>query len=148
MMGTPGPDALSEKLLALDDLTHAERDELKIMLRARRAGARFTRFLSDHSTGFFTNEPDEPEHTQVTPKNLTDVAKAIYRARSGYLHAGDPMFLSPIFPDTHWHMNPAVGKIWQNRQFTEEQRLPCVDFFHRLVRHCLLKRIVDLAGKA
>jgi len=60
----------------------------------------------------------------------------------------DPMYLSAIFPGSpQWHSDPSVGRTWQNRSFTQEQKLPCADFFHRLVRHCLLARIDELAAE-
>jgi hypothetical protein len=139
-------DSLSEKLLALEGLSDAEREELKVTLQARRARVRFVAFLDRYSKGFFDGEPKEPAHTQVTPENLPDVATAIYRARSGYLHGGDPMYVSRRmgqFPA--WHMEPTVGKWEQNRAFTAAQKLPTTEFFHRLVRHCILARIEELA---
>jgi hypothetical protein len=83
----------------------------------------------------------------VTPETLSAVATAIYRARSGYLHNGDPMYISQRlaqFPGCH--MDPTVGKWEQNRAFTTAQKLPTTEFFHRLVRHCLLARIEELAA--
>lgn len=77
------------------------------------------------------------------------MARAIYRARSGYLHSGDPMYLSPVsqvFPG--WHMGASVGQTLQDRSFSKEQKLPCADFFHRLVRHCILARIEEMASEA
>jgi hypothetical protein len=140
-------DSLSEKLVALEGLTEAEREELQVMLQARRAGARFVAFLERYAKGFFDNEPKEPAHTHVTPENLSAVAKAIYRARSGYLHGGDPMYISQrIVQVPGWHMDPTVGKWQQNRAFTAAQKLPTTEFFHRLVRHCLLARINELAA--
>jgi hypothetical protein len=141
------PDSLSEKLLALDGLTHQEREELQVTLQARRARARFVAFLERYAKGFFDNEPKEPTHTQVTPDNLADVATAIYRARSGYLHSGDPMYISNHMGQfLAWHMEPTMGKWEQNRAFTAAQKLPTTEFFHRLVRHCLLARIEELAS--
>ena len=140
------PDSLSEKLLTLDGLTEAENEELKVTLQARRARVRFVTFIQRYAHGFFDNESKEPAHTQVTSENLPDVATAIYRARSGYLHSGDPMYISrrmAQFPA--WHMEPSMGKWEQNRAFTAAQKLPTTEFFHRLVRHCLLARLNELA---
>ena len=141
-------DSLSEKLMRVEGLSKSETAELKTMLQARRACARFIAFLEKYSAGFFNGEAREPAHIQVTPETLGTWAKAIYRARSGYLHAGDPMYLSGIsaeFPA--WHSDPSAGKIWDNRVYSQDQKLPCADFFHRLVRHCLLARIEELAGE-
>jgi hypothetical protein len=137
-------DSLSKKLLALEGLAETEREELQVTLQARRACARFVAFLERYANGFFDNEPREPAHTQVTPENLAAVATAIYRARSGYLHSGDPMYISERIGFPGWHMDPTVGKWEQNRAFTAAQKLPTTEFFHRLVRHCLLARIEEL----
>jgi hypothetical protein len=148
MMGAHASDALSEKLLLMEGLTDDERKDLRTTLLARRARARFVAFLGKYSAGFFDGEAREPGHTQVTPENLSSVAGAIYKARSGYLHSGDPMYLSPVSQVLgSWHMAPTVGQTWQDRSFTREQKLPCADFFHRLVRHCILARIDELAAE-
>jgi hypothetical protein len=145
LMPKQAADSLSEKLLAIDGLSDEEREELTLILETREAGARFIAFLDKYSAGFFENEAREPANTQVTPENLPVIAKAIYNARSGYLHNGDPMYLSiPIGASSGWHMDPSVGKWEQNRSFSAKQKLPRADFFHRLVRHCLLARIEEL----
>ena len=133
-----------EEFIRVDILATEQVEELRTMLQRRRTKSRFIAFLGEHSAGFFDSEPKEPTHTQVTPGTLAAVAGAIYNARSGYLHNGDPMYLSRMtqFPD--WHMDPSFGMIWQGRSFTVEQKLPRVDFFHRLVRHCLLARMRKL----
>jgi hypothetical protein len=57
------------------------------------------------------------------------------------------MYLSPLYQQfPHWHMDASVGQTLQNRSFTQEQKLPCADFFHRLVRHCVLARVEELAA--
>jgi hypothetical protein len=149
IMGSHAEDALSQKVLAQQCFTEDEKRELKTTFQARRSTARFVAFLLKYSAGFFDGEAKEPVHTQVTPENLEMVARAIYRARSAYLHSGDPMYLSPVshvFPG--WHMGASVGQTLQDRSFSQEQKLPCADFFHRLVRHCILARIDEMATDA
>jgi len=149
IMGNHAEDALSQKVLAHDGFTDEERKALKTTFQARRSGARFIEFLLKYSAGFFAGEATEPAHTQVTPENLKTVARAIYNARSGYLHSGDPMYLSPVnqvLPG--WHMGATVGQTWQDRSFSRAQKLPCADFFHRLVRHCILARIDEMVAEA
>ena len=136
-----------ENLIRVSDLGAAQLQELRTMFRTRRTKARFIAFLQEYSAGFFHTERREPSHTQVTPENLMSVAAAVYDARSGYLHSGDPMYLSrpiPQFPN--WHMAPSEGMTWQDRSFKAAQKLPRADFFHRLVRHCLLARIGALTA--
>jgi cation transport regulator ChaC len=60
-------------------------------------------------------------------------------ARSKYLHAGAPMFLSqPIKGGEKWDIDPTAGMIADNRSFTPAQKLPYAYFFEGLVRHCLV----------
>lgn len=137
----------AEDLFCLDKLSSPQIKELRSLLENRRAKAKFMTFLETFSSGFFEGMPEKPAHTQVTPQTLSTVAGAIYDARSAYLHNGYPMYLShymPAFPD--WHMDPSVGMTWQDRSYREDQKLPRVDFFHRLVRHCLLSYFGSLAA--
>jgi len=49
-----------------------------------------------------------------------------------------------------FHSDPSVGAIEQDRRFTATQKLPYTDFFHRLVRHCILvwldRRVAGATG--
>jgi len=143
----PLSDKSLDELVAVNTLADEQVEELRKLFQTRRTKSRFIAFLQEYSAGFFDAEQREPAHTQVTRENLTVVAAAVYDARSGYLHNGDPMYLSrPMaqFPD--WHMNPSVGMTWQERSFKAAQKLPRADFFHRLVRHCLIawiRRLID-----
>jgi hypothetical protein len=134
-----------EELFRTESLTASQIQELGNLLRTRKAKAKFIAFLERFTSGFFEGMPVKPPHTQITLSKLASVAGAIYNARSGYLHNGYPMYLShymPAFPD--WHMDPSLGMIWQDRSYTVDQKLPRADFFHRLVRHCLLSYFVSL----
>ncbi|MFZ2445541.1 MAG: hypothetical protein WAW37_04220 [Syntrophobacteraceae bacterium] len=138
-------DTNLEQLILTGELTDDQVEELRRVLKTRRTKSRFIAFIEEYSTGFFDAEPREPAHTQVTPENLASVAGAVYDARSGYLHNGDPMYLSrPVLEFPAWHMDPSVGMVWQDRSFNAKQKLPRADFFHRLVRHCLLSRLSKL----
>jgi len=145
--GQPIPDdrvdgASLEQRLCLDRLSPDEREEITTSLRTRRTKARFVAFLQQFCIGFFDREPREPQRTQVTPETLGAVAKAVYDARSAYLHSGDPMYLSLRIHDRPGrHMDPFSGMTWQDRAFRRREKLPYADFFHRLIRHCLLAYI-------
>lgn len=146
-----GDDALFGRKLAElvrpDAVSPEQMDELERTFHVRKAKARFVSFLNHYSDGFFESEATEPPHTQVTPQNLPAVAGAIYDARSGYLHSGSTMYLSQwTGGHPEWHMDPSVGMLWQNRRFKAEQKLPRAQFFHRLVRFCLLKYFANLAS--
>jgi hypothetical protein len=135
----------AEQVLKLDELSEDQQGELRRTFDTRKSKARFVEFLVQYSKGFFDGEAREPVHTQVTPENLPKIAAAIYNARSGYLHNGDPMYISPgvpMFPS--WHMDASVGMIDGEREFVAKQKLPYLVFAHRLVRHCLLTYIRSL----
>lgn len=134
-------------LFQTDCLSSEQVDELKKLLETRKIKQRFISFIKQYSVGFFDGESRKPAHTQVTPENLREVLDAIYNARSGYLHNGDPMYLSSSRTTApHWHMDASVGLQWQGRYFRQSKKLPRADFFHRLVRYCFLARLDELAA--
>ena len=135
-----------ESLFRVEDLTLEAIEELKKTFEVRKTKARFLAFLDRNSADFFPEQPTGPPRTQVTHANLRAVASAVYNARSNYLHKGDPMYLSrwvASFPE--WHMDSSVGMQLGDRYFREQDKLPRADFFHRLVRHCVLRRLRELA---
>ncbi len=70
---------------------------------------------------------------------FAEVLTAIYNARSAYLHAGEPMYLSiPIKGGEQWDTDPTFGMTIDNREFSADQKLPYAYFLDGLVRHCLL----------
>jgi hypothetical protein len=137
------------ELIPSDRLTDEQRLEVHKMLLGRKSRARFRAFLREYSAGFFDTEPREPAHTQVTPDNLDLWTAAIYDARSDYLHKGYPMYLSPRMQRMEgFHSFPGGAAVEQNRRFTAAQKLPYTDFFHRLVRHCILAWLDRRTGVA
>ena len=135
----------AEQLFRRDGLNEEQSEELSKIFETRKTKVRFVEFLARYSQGFFDREDREPPHTQVTPENLRQVATAIYAARSGYLHNGDPMFISPGVPHfPTWHMDAMHGVRRGDRKFVVAQKLPYVVFAHRLVRYCLLAYIRSL----
>lgn len=135
-----------DEVLRVDKLSCEQVEAIRKLFEVRYAKSRFIAFIKEYSQGFFDGEHREPVHTQVTPKNLQVVAAAVYDARSAYLHTGAPMYLSlgmARFPN--WHMDPSLGMTWQGRSFNAKQKLPRADFFHRLVRHCILARMKKLS---
>jgi hypothetical protein len=92
-----------------------------------------------HSSGFFKGGNLKAKHLKIRRAGLGKVLGTIYAARSNYLHAGEPMFLSqPIKGGEKWDTDPTIGMIADNRSFTAGQKLPYAFFFEGLVRHCLL----------
>jgi hypothetical protein len=76
---------------------------------------------------------------EIKKADLPQVLTAIYNARSAYLHAGEPMYLSmPIKGGERWDIDPTLGMTIDNREFSPRPKLPYAYFFEGLVRHCLL----------
>jgi hypothetical protein len=149
IIGDPIAGLKHDQILRTESLPPEVVEELAKVIQVRKSRQRFVSFVQDYSKGFFDSEPREPPHTQVTSENLREIMEAVYNARSAYLHNGDPMYLSSgrqAFP--HWHMDPTVGKYEQDRYFAQKQKLPFADFFHRLVRHCILARMERILQEA
>ncbi|MFI5092978.1 MAG: gamma-glutamylcyclotransferase family protein [Candidatus Acidiferrales bacterium] len=115
------------------------KSELKTIFDVRKSRKKFIRFIEKHSSGFFKGGNFKAKHLKIKRANLGKVLDVIYIARSKYLHAGEPMFLSqPIKGGEKWDIDPTAGMIADNRSFTPSQKLPSAYFFEGLVRQCLL----------
>lgn len=113
--------------------------ELKTVFDVRKSRKKFIRFIEQHASGFFKGDNFKAKHLKVKRANLGKALNVIYRARSKYLHAGEPMFLSQLIKGGEkWDTDPTAGMIVDNRSFTASQKLPYTSFFEGLVRHCLL----------
>lgn len=113
--------------------------ELKTVFDVRKSRKKFVRFIERHSSGFFKGGNIKAKHLKIKRANLGKVLNVIYTARSKYLHAGEPMFLSqPIKGGEKWDTDPTSGMIVDNRSFTPSQKLPYACFFEGLVRQCLV----------
>ncbi|MBZ5657787.1 MAG: hypothetical protein LAO56_21195 [Acidobacteriia bacterium] len=115
------------------------KSELKTVFDVRKSRKKFVRFIEQHSSGFFKGGNFKAKHLKIKRANLGKVLSVIYTARSKYLHAGEPMFLSqPIKGGEKWDTDPTSGMIVDNRSFSPSQKLPYAYFFEGLVRQCLL----------
>jgi hypothetical protein len=136
-------DTLEEQkiatLIASSDLTPEQKDELKTTFDVRKSGKKFIRFIEQHSGGYFEGATFEARPLKIEPTDLDKVLKIIYKARSKYLHAGEPMLLStPFKGGEKWDTDPILGMWIDSRRFDAAQKLPYSHFFEGLVRHCLL----------
>ena len=136
-------DALEEQeianLLAQSTLLPEHKKELQESFNNRKSRKKFSCFVEQHSSGFLKGGNFKARRLKIRRADLGDVLKTIYTARSKYLHAGEPMFLSqPIKGGDKWDTDPTSGMIADNRAFTASQKLPYAYFFEGLVRHCLL----------
>jgi gamma-glutamylcyclotransferase len=136
-------DTLEEQeianLLAQSNLSSEHKKELQESFNNRKSRKKFVRFVEQHSRGFFKGGNFKAKHLKIKRANLGKVLGVIYTARSKYLHAGEPMFLSqPIKGGEKWDTDPTSGMIVDNRSFSPLQKLPYAYFFEGLVRQCLL----------
>jgi hypothetical protein len=139
----PEDDALDEqkitRLIASSDLPSEQKRELKTTFDVRKSGKKFIRFIEQHSGGYFEDGDFEAKPLKIKPAGLDKVLRVIYNARSEYLHAGEPMFLStPFKGGEKWDTDPILGMWVDSRRFDAAQKLPYAYFFEGLVRHCLL----------
>lgn len=124
------------------------KDEIIIALETRKSRLKFTRFLEQYSKGYFKGGNYKAKHTKITKAQLETLSKAVYTARSKYLHSGERMYLSHAFPGMKFDTDPSAGMTIGMRKFTEKEKLPNIEFFEGLVRHCILNKIYEIASTA
>lgn len=119
-----------------------EKTELNNIFETRKALKKFLKYIDKYSKGYFKGGNYKANQLIIKKKDLPQKLKAIYNARSDYLHNGEPMYLSKPFRGVHgadkWHTDPSVGMIMDKRRFPEPKKLPYSYWFEGLVRHCLL----------
>jgi hypothetical protein len=136
-------DALEDQkiatLIASSDLSPEQKRELKATFDVRKSGKKFIRFIELHSSGYFKGGNFKAKRLKIKRAGLDKVLRVIYNARSKYLHAGEPMFLStPFKGGEKWDTDPILGMWVDSRRFDAVEKLPYARFFEGLVRHCLL----------
>ncbi len=141
-------DELPKNLRSLIDAnpTHfsgIEKAELLSYLNQRKIRFKFVQFLRKYSDGYFTGRPTTPEHCLVTEATFEQFANAIYKARSRFLHEGEPMWISDerVRDDTEergWDLDGSFGMVRDQHEWSGSEVIPTVLFFEEIVRHCLL----------
>ena len=127
------------RLIASSNLSPQQKKELKSAFDVRKSGKKFTRFIEQHSSEFFKGGNFRAKRLKIKRADLGKMLRIIYDARSRYLHAGVPMFLStPVKGGEKWDTDPILGMWVDSRRFDAAQKLPYAHFFEGLVRHCLL----------
>lgn len=126
-----------------------EKEGIKKTLEVRKSKKKFVRFIEKYSKGFFKGGNYKARHTKIKKMDLCKILSAIYDARSSYLHAGKPMYISnvPIGSSYGWDTEPSYGMIIDNRTIPVSEKLPYTYFFESLVRHCLFNFIKDKTVK-
>lgn len=119
-------------------LSAEQREELERVFAVRKSRLKFIRFVEQYSNGFFHGGRSRAPHCRIRKCDLVPSLNAIYKNRSGYLHGGEPMFLSHrAEAPAQWDTDPGGESIIDNRRLPANLKLPYPYFFHRLVRHCL-----------
>lgn len=125
-------------------LIEEEKVELEKTFENRKARMKFKRFIEKYSKGFFKGGNYKVKHTRIFKKDLGKTLDAIYSARSKYLHAGEPMYLSlPIKGEHNWDTDPSLSMVIDRRRIPKSQKLPYTHWIERLVRHSLLNYLED-----
>jgi hypothetical protein len=109
--------------------------------KQRHISRRFIHFVKENGKGYLATGN---AGMKITIHDIEKFLKAIYSARSGYLHEGKTMYLSRLPPhDPNWDYDPGYGQIIDQRKWPADDRLPYPHFFEGLVRHCILKYLDD-----
>lgn len=125
-------------------LDEKEKDELEKTFENRKSRKKYIRFIEKYSQGFFKGGNYKAKHTRIYKKDLEKTIDAIYNARSKYLHAGEPMYLSPqIKGKYNWDTDPSLVMVMDRRRIPKSQKLPYAHWFEKLVRHCLLNYLSE-----
>ena len=70
--------------------------------------------------------------------------KHIYDARSGYLHSGEPMYISLLYRGHEkYDIDPSLGMIIDRCSISDSKKLPTIIFWEGLVRNCILNYLYD-----
>jgi hypothetical protein len=144
-------DILREKnintLIIESQLCREEKTELKKAFENRKAKLKFIRFTEEHCKGFFKGGNYKARKAKIYRADLERILKAIYDARSAYLHRGIPMYLTypPRIIGKKWDMDTSRGMIIDRRRFPESRKLPFAYWFEGLVCHCILNFVKSKA---
>ena len=111
--------------------------EFKEIFTARKATQKFIKFIKNYSSEYILERTDIP-YGNITDDTVEDILSRIYRARSSYLHAGSAMFISEHWEDGRMDMDSAMGMSIGSKWFSENEKLPTLEFFEGLVRHCIV----------
>ncbi len=143
------PDSLEEKLIGFNDkelFTPDEWVQIEKWLENRKIRKRFADFFEKYSEGFSGDVPEKASHCYIAKDGVTTYVKRIYDARSAYLHAGKPMFLSMDLRDDDakkWDLDPSMGMSADRKKISEKEKLPRTRWFERIVNFSLKSFVTD-----
>lgn len=146
-------DGLADKLNALNTKNTFEPEEwnqIKRWLENRKIRKRFVGFLERYSTDFSGEVPKEAGHCYIPQDEISKYTKRIYDARSSYLHAGKPMFLSMDMRGDDmkkWDLDASMGMSADRKKISEKEKLPRVRWFERIVNYSIKNFIQEKVSK-
>lgn len=141
-----------DKVFGNSNLSEDQKNQLKEILRVNRkdliniekSKLKFIRFIERYSKGCLRGGNWKAKHTKISKKDLPKVLRKIYDARSGYLHNGEPMYLSHFLRGAkNWDTDPSLGMVIDNRKVSASQKLPYEYWFENIVRCCLLNYLKE-----
>lgn len=120
-----------------------QKSELNLYLKQRKIRFKFLQFIQKYSAGYFAGRPTTPENCWVTEETLNQFIDSIYKARSKFLHEGEPLWISHEMrvddrEDRGWDLDGSLGMVRDQHEWPQSEKVPTVLFFEELVRHCLL----------
>ena len=120
-------------------LSNEELRALKNIFQNRNIQKKFIKFFKLYSKGYFKGGNYRAKRLKIKKSDLSQNLKAIYNARSKYLHNGESMYLSrEMHGYDKWDTDPSVGEYRGNKYISGSEKLPYIRFFEGLVRHCIL----------
>ncbi|PIZ95720.1 MAG: hypothetical protein COX80_03730 [Candidatus Magasanikbacteria bacterium CG_4_10_14_0_2_um_filter_33_14] len=144
----PKKDSLTNKLevLTTDNITFNEDEKIQInnWIKNRNIQNKFINFTETYSEGFFKDGNEEANHCYIKSVDLKKHLKSIYSARSKYLHEGKPMYISDDYTMDDakcWDIDPAGGMFVDRKKFSQNEKLPRMRWFERIVNYSIKKFI-------
>lgn len=109
--------------------------ELKNLFNVRKSRLKLVRFMQRHAPVAVQAE----DRTRITSGNYEGTLTAIYKARSRYLHRGQPMYTSrPDARHADLDFSPERSKRVDRRFFDADEKLPFARSFQALVRIAIM----------
>jgi hypothetical protein len=116
--------------------------ELKEIFQARKSTQKFKRFIEKYSSNYLATRTNI-QYGKINDDNIDTVLSRVYRARSNYLHTGTPMFISEHWEDGKMDMDSTTGMGIGSKWFSEGEKIPTLEFFEGLTRHCIVSYLEE-----
>jgi len=119
-----------------------QKSELEEIFIARKSTQKFKMFVKKYSPSYLAERTDIT-YGKITDDEINEILSRIYRARSRYLHTGTPMFISSHWEDGKMDMDSTTGMGMGAKWFSENEKLPTIEFFEGLVRHSIMSYLEE-----